>query len=1744
MISAIEKMGEMVANQTTKSIEEGIEKGLKESTKKIEKELENTKIKLDNVVATVNEFSTEIDEGKRKELTSEIEKVINSKPIKVNAKVQANVGIDKSHVKQQAEDAVDEIQQALQKAMIGHKREWRSFDLLEELKDVDLDTSKIEKKLSDLYKKTNNLTKVKPQDNKQFVALYSAHKMLGGKAIDDYESYFNNLVDYKNLVEGKVSKENFFQSVVGAVQQLIPLLQAANAETENLNRNASGRNMHGKAGKQSGNSTTPTVSLSPESVNTDVAQKEQKELRNEVKITTEAIKAQEEEIEKLDKSFTNASNNYFLSGRGKPSKKSIDAEKALLNDYDRNIESSVDNKLNELKLQYEEYNRIADDLQKFNQRANFGSTKQLITNKKGQKVQQYTVSLSGLLNAIKNNYDAGNKDIAAKQFQTYVNRGGKVSANKIAEEFAENLQTYLYQANQKIIDEYNQSIEHIKNNSHIVRAYNEVYYKKDSFNKARKYDDFRYENAKKYYEDSRPQKEVMKSENSGLNSVKLLEKSISLMDQYISKQKEYQRLTDEYFTLEDHEENAKSQQEADEIFQQMELLRVTLNSVENESEELKYKLLETYSSYRQSGGIDIITSDFKELDDLLNKINNNSNYLSSVDFVVDKQKHNVFHNKEDFRDSLIKVFKDEGLNPDGSIIKEENDKIIASNEEIIASEEKVRKVRIASRESIPKVSNVTKVNNAEIESNEEVIQSEEKKRKFRIANKDYLSQHSPTVEANKEEADSSSTTTAIVATNEEKKQKASEETARKVEEDTNRIVAANKKVSESSNKENIGNFRGVDFDLNSAKVLKQINTANGVITTYKTAEGQIASVLKDINGNESVLSVTTNFEDLKNKAEKSLETIVRFKNELRDLNDKYGDNFEPESYEKSIEKEQLKLESYVSQAQIYAEDSKYALKAEQMLKDYAEVRDNILDKQARKDSVYNAKIAEKNEKEMLELKQRKSEYSKKLSSINDSFSNMTEYKEVQNAISQLSGTDRESISEVETAFNNLNEAINTFKQNVKSSASLDPVFAATKKKNNIQTIVEGYEIEFEKLGRTSDEAKNKVEALQNIANRIEQIDTTQENGMATLGEELKLFNAEEESLKSILKLEKERKTLKNQKDREDAKNTKYSSDSVQTHKDLESALQAATIGGASFKGSSLNSDGSATIKFIEQVGDKAYTTTFLIKDMQLALQELQSGNFDPTGDNYIFKGQSTSTLKQKGVISLEQAYNKLGKTYEKYIALQEKEKAGTATKEQLVELKNLTAERNRYQEVLNRESQNRDLSSLTEKESLALEKYNAKLSQEVDLRKKYADSENEIKNALSNTSSIMYQIKDNKDLQGFDAVFDNAQKEVEEFNSSLKSGSIDVDAYSKKIQGIANKLNNTVAVLDDGIDVEDAMKKLARSLPNAELGDFNNTAKTLQVTFKKGKGIVGDVTLGFDEATHSIVKLKEVTRQADTSFGSFLSGLKKRAQSLAQYLLTFASFYEIAGWVREGVTVIRELDTALTEMRKVSDETVESLKNFQKVSFDIAESVGTTAAQIQNSTADWMRLGESLEQATESAKVANILFNVSEFESIDAATESLVAMSAAYKDLDKIDIVSKLNIVGNNYSIATDGLATALQDSASALLTAGNNIDEAIALVTSGNAVTQDPNSVGGAMRTISLRLTGTKEASDQLSELGESTEGVITTTSKLRDTIMSATKVAANNFKGFDILDENGNYKSTYEIKILSPYKETYMLC
>lgn len=427
--------------------------------------------------------------------------------------------------------------------------------------------------------------------------------------------------------------------------------------------------------------------------------------------------------------------------------------------------------------------------------------------------------------------------------------------------------------------------------------------------------------------------------------------------------------------------------------------------------------------------------------------------------------------------------------------------------------------------------------------------------------------------------------------------------------------------------------------------------------------------------------------------------------------------------------------------------------------------------------------------------------------------------------------------------------------------------------------------------------------------------------------------------------------------------------------------------------------------------------------------------------------------------------------------------------------------------------------------------------------------------------------KYDKRLDSYNGKIDKYQATIDRFND----GGWTSDTYLKNVQAVRDAVKQYATLLDNiktnqnGIATDEDIQNLdeyekkikdtiatvtnmsasekgySRLAGQKEIDKINkilreNSAMSSEAKAKikayKQELISGNPSVSLEKIHGEILKIVNAEELAGRAGRSFFDTLKNSGfHQLAAQMAGMFGFYDVINLGKKGFNVVRELNTALTEMRKVSNETVQSLKNYQVTTFDTADAVGTTAKQIQNSTADWMRLGESMDQAAESAKDANVLFNVSEFEGIDEATESLVSMSQAYKDLDKMDIIDVLNNIGNNYSISTDGLATALKDSASALVTANNDLNEAVSLTTAGNAITQDPSKVGAGLRTISLRLVGTEEAKEELSDLGEETDGMITTVSKLRDTIMDATKAASSDGKGFDILDSNGNYKSTYEI-------------
>lgn len=119
-----------------------------------------------------------------------------------------------------------------------------------------------------------------------------------------------------------------------------------------------------------------------------------------------------------------------------------------------------------------------------------------------------------------------------------------------------------------------------------------------------------------------------------------------------------------------------------------------------------------------------------------------------------------------------------------------------------------------------------------------------------------------------------------------------------------------------------------------------------------------------------------------------------------------------------------------------------------------------------------------------------------------------------------------------------------------------------------------------------------------------------------------------------------------------------------------------------------------------------------------------------------------------------------------------------------------------------------------------------------------------------------------------------------------------------------------------------------------------------------------------------------------------------------------------------------------------------------------------------------------------------------------------------------MEIVDRMNAVGNAFATSSGDIGVALQKSASAMKSANNTLDETIALYTAAQTTVQDADVVGTALKTLSLRIRG---AESELEEAGLDTEGMATSVSKLRNEINALT--------GVDIMIDDSTFKSTYEI-------------
>lgn len=315
-----------------------------------------------------------------------------------------------------------------------------------------------------------------------------------------------------------------------------------------------------------------------------------------------------------------------------------------------------------------------------------------------------------------------------------------------------------------------------------------------------------------------------------------------------------------------------------------------------------------------------------------------------------------------------------------------------------------------------------------------------------------------------------------------------------------------------------------------------------------------------------------------------------------------------------------------------------------------------------------------------------------------------------------------------------------------------------------------------------------------------------------------------------------------------------------------------------------------------------------------------------------------------------------------------------------------------------------------------------------------------------------------------------------------------------------------------------------------------NTAATREVIAQNETYIssLRDLDVAMTKVEHNNIatsfKQTENSMRALNKLGaSFSNQFRQAIDSFKVWVSATTVVMGAVNLIRQIPTVVNELDTALVDLRKTTTMTDAQLKEFYTDAPNIAKQMGIGTKAIIEQASAWSRLGySSKDAATKMAKYSAMFKTISPGMSIDDATDGLVSVMKAFnignENVDDVvdGIMSKINVVGNTQAVDNSDIVDFLTRSSSAMAEANNTLEQTIALGTAATEITRDSDSVGNALKTISMRVRGYDEMTEAYTGDVEQLSGVIANLTK-----------TAKTPGGISLFTDSSKqtFKSTYEL-------------
>ena len=421
---------------------------------------------------------------------------------------------------------------------------------------------------------------------------------------------------------------------------------------------------------------------------------------------------------------------------------------------------------------------------------------------------------------------------------------------------------------------------------------------------------------------------------------------------------------------------------------------------------------------------------------------------------------------------------------------------------------------------------------------------------------------------------------------------------------------------------------------------------------------------------------------------------------------------------------------------------------------------------------------------------------------------------------------------------------------------------------------------------------------------------------------------------------------------------------------------------------------------------------------------------------------------------------------------------------------------------------------------------------QIDLDIKALDADNpKVKNLATSFLEVKQEVerlqnetnRDNKWLEDYA----NVNVQIRELRNNVATVGKELKQAFKadnNIITLENRIIKTSAALEDYANKNKKAVSSNKLMSNGietyseKWDELINSINVFKNKLKSGTLSDEDISQ-FKHLNEEIATFKKEADAAGLTINAFFRNMRTQ---LSYVIMQWVSIQGAIRIIKSMVTEVKDLDAAMINLKKVTDETDETYQKFIHDAQKQAAELHTTTTAVVEQTAEWAKLGFTIEEAQKLSRNSAIYALVGEVDNATAVSDLVTVLKAFNQTADEsILTVDALNKLGNTFATDAKSLGEGIAVSASALAMAGNDLNQSLALITGGTEITQNARETGNAIKVISLRIRGMKGA---LEELNEETEG-IESISKIQTQILNLTRNKVN------IFNDDGSFKSTYEI-------------